>query len=110
MLATARPEMHNSRRGKSKQKQHKSESKFFFRISEKKGRRMNADDGTRIWKGVEGMRDKFNDIVLSNTSQDTSNCQRLYIFFGGDVQNFEKEMVAHRDHGSYRNYRCVINI
>eukprot|EP00093_Oithona_nana_P013912 13912.XXX_398943_397867_1 [CDS] Oithona nana genome sequencing. len=50
------------------------------------------------------MRDKFNDIVLSNTSQDTSSCQRLYIFFGGDVQNFEKEMVAHRDHGSYRNY------
>ena len=57
---------------------------------------------TRIWKGVEGLSDKFNDIVISKSGQKT---RTLCIFFGGDVQNFENEMVAHRDHGRYKDYR-----
>ena len=61
--------------------------------------------GSRIWRGVEGLKEKFNDVLL-HCGQNES--QRLCIFFGGDVQNFEKEMVAHRDHGKYKDYRFVL--
>ena len=46
------------------------------------------------------MDEKFNDILVSTKS----GSRHLVCYFGGDVQNLEKVMTFHRDHGRYVDY------
>ena len=55
----------------------------------------------KVLKGVEGVSGRFNDVVIKTNASFT---KRLCIFFGGDVQNYEELMVAHRDHGQFKDY------
>ena len=54
----------------------------------------------KILKRIEGMTEKFNDIVVSTKK----GSRHLVCYFGGDVQNLSEVMTSHRDHGKYVNY------
>ena len=52
---------------------------------------------------VTGWKDKHND-VLTIADRDVNELTKTVVYFGGDVQNLEEEMMKHRDNKRYSEW------
>ena len=67
----------------------------------------NLNDKRRMSKvtinTINGFEDRQND-VLTIAERDVSDLNQAVVYFGGDVQNLEEEMIKHRDNKRYSDW------